>query len=155
MKVLGVRNAPKQFRYALVQWDGQSTSLLNSKDENLIKIPAGISEVSKQLHWLQEELNRVIRQNPDISYIGLKTNEYVRGSESTQSRIAAYLDGIVHVVAAQNGIPIMCKLYSQIKTKRNDVLQFAEAKIGKTECNWNHQMADAVAVSWSVINEVS
>lgn len=123
MKILGVRNAPKQFRYGLVLWDGQSASLLNSNAENLIKMPATIKEVPDQLHWLGQELNRVIRQNPDIDYIALKSNEYGR-SESANSRIAAYFDGLVHLVAGQNNIPLICKCYRQIGTKESKYLSF-------------------------------
>jgi len=155
LKILGIRNATKQFRYSLVLWDGQSASLLNSSTENLIRMPVGIEEVSEQLYWLYQELNRVIRQNSDIAYIALKPNEYGRGSESANSRTAAYFDGAVHLVAAQNKIPVICKLYRQIGTKRDQVLQFAEDKVGKTQSNWNEQIADAVAVAWSVISEVN
>ena len=154
LKILGVRNAPKQFRYALVFWDGQNASLLNANKENLIKMPTGIDEVSKQLYWLYQELNRVMRQNSDITCIALKANEYGRGSESANSRTAAYFDGVVNLVAGQNNVPVICKLYRQIGTKRNEVLQFSENKLGKTEYNWNHQMADAVATAWSAISEV-
>ncbi len=155
MKILGVRNAPKQFRYALVFWDGQNASLLNTDEENLIKMPAGIDDVSEQLYWFYQELNRVIRQNSDITCIALKANEYGRGSESSNSRTAAYFDGVVNLVAGQNNVSVVCKLYRQIGTKRNEVLQFSENKVGKTEHNLNHQIADAVAIAWSVIGEVS
>ena len=155
MKILGVRNAPKQFRYALVLWDGQSSSLLNSSAENLIKMPVGIEEVSSQLCWFYKELGRVIRQNQDIAYIALKQNEYGRGSESTSSRTAAYFDGVVHLVAGQNSIPLICKCYRKIGTKRDQLLQFSEDNVGKTTSNWNHQMADAVAVAWSIISKVN
>lgn len=151
LKILGVRNAVKQFRYAIISWDGQNASLLNSREENLIKMPATIHEVSEQLSWLHLELNRIIRQNSDISCIALKANEYGRG-ESANSRIAAYFDGVVHLVAGQSNLPILCKLYRQIGTKRNEVLQFSEDKVGKTQFNWNEQMADAVAAAWSGIS---
>lgn len=155
LKILGVRNSPQQLRYALVGWDGQSASLLNSSTENLIKMPVGTKEVSAQLYWLHQELNRVIRQNSGIDYIALKQNEYRRISESANSRTAAYLDGVVHLVAGQNNIPIVCKLFCQIGIKRDQALQFAEDKVGKTELNWNQQIADAVALAWSVISEVT
>ena len=152
MKVLGIRNSVKQFRYAVLCWDGENTLLLNADTENLIKMPANIKETTQQLYWLYQEIDRIIRQNSGISCIAIKPNEYGRG-ETSSSRLAAYFDGIVYLVAGQHNLPVTSKLYRQIGTKRDDVLKFSEDNIRKTQSNWNQQMADAVAVAWSSIEK--
>jgi Holliday junction resolvasome RuvABC endonuclease subunit len=151
LKILGIRTAPKQLRYALIKWDGTNAILLNTLSENLIKMPTTIDNLAMQLHWLEQEIARIIRQHPDICKIAIKPNEYRPGRESEDTRIAAYFDGIVHLKAAQSDLPIISKLYRKIGTKRADVAQFAEDKVGRTDTYWNQQMADAIAVAWSCI----
>lgn len=152
MKILGIRNSAKQFRYAVLFWDGENTLLLNADTENLIKMPVGIKEYTQKLHWLYQEIDRIVRQNPDISCIALKSNEYGRG-ETASLRLAAYLDAVVYLVAGQHNLPLTSKLYRQIGTNKSSVVKFSEDNVGKTQSNWNGQMADAVAVGWSLIEK--
>lgn len=149
MKVLGIRTAPQQIRYALVGYDGTTWSLCNASSENLIRKPAGILDMPDQLKWTYDELERIIRQNPDIEHIALKTAEF--GSrEDSSSRTGAYLDALVLLVCANAGIPVTTRLYSQLGTKRATVKDDAEARVGRTGATWNEQMADAVAAAWMV-----
>lgn len=147
MKILGVRTAPQQIRYAIVEFNNGTATLLNAATENILRKPAHISQTSEHLKWVRDELARVVRQNPDLEKIALKTPEF-QGSKTVSSRQGEYLDAMVFIVAADTGILVVSKLYSQMATKRADVLRHAEARVGKTASGWNEQMADAVAVAW-------
>lgn len=132
-----------------MDYNGTTWSLSNASSENLIRKPAGILEMPAQLNWTYDELERIIRQNPGIDRIGLKTAEY--GSrEDSSSRAGAYLDALVLLVSAKLGIPVMTRLYNQLGTKRATVKADAEARVGRTVAAWNEQMADAIAVAWMV-----
>lgn len=147
MKILGIRTAPQQIRYALVESDGTTCTLLNAAAENVLKKPAAIATTEAQLKWVKDELDRIIRQNPDISAIALKVPEFT-GSKTSSSRLGDYLDAMVLLAAAEAEIPVVIKLYSQMATKRADVARHAEDRVGRTSTGWNDQMADAVAVAW-------
>lgn len=147
MKILGIRTAPQQTRYALIDTDGNTCSLINANSENSLKLPATITSSEAQLKWVKDELSRIIRQHTDITKIALKVPEFA-GSKTNSSRLGDYLDAMVLLAAAESGIPIITKLYSQMATKRADVKRHAEDRIGKTSTGWNDQMADAVAVAW-------
>ena len=147
MKILGIRTAPQQIRYALIDTDGSTCTLINANSENLLKPPATIICNDALLKWVKDELTRIIRQNTDITIIALKVPEFT-GSKTNSSRLGDYLDAMVLLTAAESGIPIITKLYSQMATKRADVKRHAEDRIGKTSTGWNDQMADAVAVAW-------
>ena len=147
MKILGIRTAPQQIRYALINTDGNTCTLLNGNSENSLKLPATITSEENQLKWVKEELSRVIRQNTDITKIALKVPEFA-GSKTKTSRLGDYLDAMVLLAAAESGIPIVTKLYSQMATKRAEVKRHAEDRVGKTSTGWNDQMADAIAVAW-------
>jgi hypothetical protein len=51
MKVLGICTAPKQLRFALLDIDGADVDFLNQDAENLIKVPAGVTEIEDIVHW--------------------------------------------------------------------------------------------------------
>lgn len=147
MKILGIRTAPQQIRYALIDTDGNTCTLLNANSENSLKLPAAITSTEYQLKWVKDELSRIIRQNADITKIALKVPEFA-GSKTNSSRLGDYLNAMVLLAAAESEIPIITKLYSQMATKRADVKRHAEERIGKISTGWNEQMADAIAVAW-------
>lgn len=148
MKILGIRTAPTQLRYALIEVSADGINLLNSSTENMIKIPAGLSELNDQLSWQKGEIDRIIRQNKDVTKILLKIGEYGR-SDTKSTRLGAYLDAMVILAAKEANIPIETKIYNQIATKRSEVKAHAEARAGKTDAHWNEQIADAIVVAWS------
>lgn len=148
MIILGVRNGPKQIRYALVDATNTSYTLLNPNSEHCIRKPAGIKTEAEHLKWVYDELTRVLRQNPKIERVALKTPEY-NGKRSSASRLGDYLDAMVLLTAADVGITVVTRIYKQMGTKRSDVVSFAESHVGRTTTLWNEQMADAVAVAWS------
>ena len=111
MKILGIRTAPQQIRYALIDTDGNTCAILNANSENSLKLPATITSNEAQLKWVKDELSRIIRQNTDITKIALKVPEFA-GSKTNSSRLGDYLDAMVLLAAAESGIPIITKLYS-------------------------------------------
>jgi hypothetical protein len=149
MKILGIRNAPQQLRYAVVTVVGEIWALENVATENLVRRPAGVNDVGAHLKWTRDELLRILRVNLGIDRIGLKTGEF-RGNETAVIRTGSYLDAMVLLVGAEAGIPVTSRLYSQMATTRATVQEHAEARIARTADRWDAQMADAVAVAWIV-----
>jgi len=146
---LGIRTAPTQLRYALIKVDDDNNcSLVNGNSESLIKVPAGMDDFSEKLSWQKDEIDRIIRQNQDVEKILLKIGEYGR-SDTKSSRLAAYFDAVVILAAKEANIPIQTKVYNQLSTKRKQVKEHAEARIGRTEKYWNEQIADAIVAAWS------
>ena len=154
MLILGLRAAPKEVRYALIDWDGQTARFVNADGENRLKFPRGMEKPEEKLSWFYGELERIHRQNPSIAKIVIKTNEFNRrGGESGASRQAAYLDAVILTMAGKKTIPVSLKLYAALGTRRDSVEAFAEEKVGRCSTSWNEQMADAIAAAWSGIGE--
>lgn len=153
MKILGIRTAPKQLRFALIGVSGKTLSLLNHDSENLIKVPAGIIENEDVVHWQKSEVDRILRQNLDIAFVAMKTSEYAR-NDTKATRLASYLDAAVLLAAKDAHKPVYSKLYSQIGATRATVKERAEARVGTTSKYWNEQMADAIMVAWALRESV-
>ncbi len=149
MKILGVRTAPKQLRFALVEIEDNTATLLNSNSESLIKVPAGIIEAQDIVHWQKSEIDRILRQNQDVAFVALKTSEYAR-RDTKSTRLASYLDAAVLLAAKDADKPIHSRLYSQIGATRKTVKERAEARIGRTDKYWNEQIADAIMIAWAL-----
>ncbi len=149
MKVLGIRTAPKQLRFALLVVDGGNIDFLNQNTEHLIKVPAGVTEVEDIVHWQKSEIDRILRQNQDIDLVAIKTSEYAR-SDTKSTRLASYLDAAVLLASKDANIPVCTRLYSQIGAKRANVKERAESRVGSTDKYWNEQIADAIMVAWAV-----
>jgi hypothetical protein len=149
MHILGIRTAPSTVRYAIIEWDGHSARMLNSGAEHKLDFPADKTIIAAKVHWLREELLRILRQNPQIERIALKTNEYSRRGETAASREAAHLDAAALVVAGEKSLPVKMLLYTSIGTRRDEVKTFAESNVGRADPYWNEQIADAVAAAWA------
>jgi len=149
MQILGIRTAPSTVRYAIIEWDGHSASMLNSTGEHKLDFPADKSNIATKVHWLREELLRILRQNPRIERIAIKTNEYSRRGETSACREAAHLDAAALVVAGEKALPVKMLLYTSIGTKRDEVKTFAETNVGRADPYWNEQIADAVSAAWA------
>ncbi len=148
MKILGIRTAPTQLRYALIEVDDGDCTLLNTNSESLIKVPAGMNDFSEMLSWQKAEIDRIIRQNQDVGKIVLKIGEYGR-SDTKSSRLAAYFDAVVILAAKGADILVETKIYNQLGTKRAQVKVHAEDRVGRTDKYWNEQIADAIIAAWS------
>lgn len=153
MMLLGIRTSPTTVRYAVLDYNGATVSLVNAASENKLDFPADCRSIEQKLHWLYQELDRVLRQYPGIERIVIKANEYGRGGEKTSSREAAYFDAVVLITAGTRQLPVGVKLYRMIGTCRNEVKSFAETNVGVTTHYWNEQMADAVSAAWSGRND--
>jgi len=151
--VLGIRTSPTTIRYAVLDCSGTAVSLVNANSENKLDFPAHCQSIEQKLYWLHQELNRVLRQYPNIERIVIKANEYGQGGEKASSREAAYFDAVVLMTAGTRQLPVDVKLYRTIGTRRNDVKSFAKANVGVTNHYWNEQMADAVSAAWSGRND--
>ncbi len=148
LRLLGIRTAPTQLRYALIEVNNGDCNLINTDDESQIKVPAGMNDFSEMLSWQKDEIDRIIRQNQDVEKIILKIGEYGR-SDTKSSRLAAYFDAVVILAAKEANITIETKIYNQLGTKRAQVKAHAEDRVGRTGKYWNEQIADAIVAAWS------
>lgn len=153
MKILGIRTAPKQLRFALLEFNDKDVIFLNKNSENIIKLPAGIVEAEDIIHWQKSEIDRILRQNQGIDLIAIKTSEYSR-SDTKSTRLASYLDAAVLLAAKDANIPVCTRIYNQIGAKRTDVKQRAESTVGVTNKYWNEQIADAIMVAFSARGKI-
>jgi Holliday junction resolvasome RuvABC endonuclease subunit len=101
MQILGIRTASTCVRYAIVEWDGQTASLVNSAAENKLDFPADCQDIPQKLQWLYSELERLYRMYPDISKVAIKMNQF--GTEKMANRFSTHMDGVVMLSALQNG----------------------------------------------------
>lgn len=153
MSVLGLRASSQEIRYAILAKDeSRNISFINEKTENKIKYPANINRIEEKLNWAKEEIDRIIRVNPSIEMIAIKSNEFV--NETMTSRETTYVDAIFLLAAKENNIPVVRKLYNQIGSTSKKAKELAEIRVGKTEKYWNNTIADAVLVAyWGIMNE--
>ncbi len=149
MKILGIRTASTCVRYAIVEWDGQTATLVNASLENKLDFPADRQEISQKLQWLYSELERIYLKYPDIFKVTIKMNQF--GTEKMANRYSTHMDGVVMLSAMQNGKSVFTFLYANIQQSMSSkkVQAFAEANVGRSDKYWNAQMADAVAAAWT------
>jgi Holliday junction resolvasome RuvABC endonuclease subunit len=149
MKILGIRTASTCVRYAIVEWDGQTASLVNAAEENKLDFPADCAQIPQKLQWLYSELDRIYRMCPDISKVNIKMNEFVREKKTT--RPSTHMDGVVMLSAVQKKKAVSILLYANIKRGLGSrtVEMFTETNVGRSDKYWNVQMADAIAAAWA------
>lgn len=149
MQLLGIRNSPKSIRYAILDCEGQAVVFLNADKENKIDFPVEIQTLEKKVSWLFNEVQRILRIYPDVECVTIKSNEFTPGRESSSSREAAYLDGTILLASELNQKKVLIKLYKTMSTRRVDVKELAEQKVGRSSQYWDVQIADAVVAAWS------
>jgi len=149
MQILGIRTASSCVRYAVVEWDGQTASLVNAAAENKLDFPADRQEISQKLQWLYSELERIYRKYPHISKVVIKMNEFVREKKTT--RPSTHMDGVAMLSAMQNRKTVNTFLYANIKKGLGSrtIKNFTETTVGRSDKYWDVQMADAVAAAWN------
>lgn len=147
MKVLGIRVDAQKTRYAIVESDGKTFTLLNGTGESRLVYPANVGDPDEKVDWLYREFERVFHENPDIDKVCIKTNEYTR-SDSKAKRESAYLEGAVLLFCRQKAIPVTVKIYASLATRSADVKRHAEQRVDRTAKYWDTKMADAVIVAW-------
>ncbi len=148
MTVLGFRTDPSKARYALVRNDGGALSLINAASESRLTYPANVASAAEKVGWMYREIERIFRDNPDISRVVIKTNEYTQ-SESKAKRESTYAEAMVLLYCTQHQIPVDIKLYASLGTNSKLVKQHAEERVGCTSKYWDAKMADAVVAAWS------
>ncbi|WLQ16151.1 hypothetical protein O5O45_09515 [Hahella aquimaris] len=147
MKVLGIRVDPQRTRYALVEYDGNNFTLLNSNSESRLVYPADISEPEDKVEWLYHELGRVFHSHQGVETVCVKTNEYTQ-NDSKSKRESAYLEGAVLLFCKSKNVPVTVKIYGSLATRSADVRKHAEERVGRTTKYWDNKMADAVIAAW-------
>lgn len=154
MSVLGLRASAQEIRYAILEKsDLDEIVLVNKNSENRIKYPASIGDIEEKLEWAKSEIDRILRINPEIERIVVKTNEYVK--ESATTRETTYMDAIFLLAAKENNISVTRKLNSQIGSTSSKAKNLAESRVGKTEKYWNNTIADAIlAAYWGITQNV-
>ncbi|MDA8335422.1 MAG: hypothetical protein M0Z41_10625 [Peptococcaceae bacterium] len=150
MKVLGLRASSSEIRYAILEKTETGILFLNRNTEHRTVYPANISNIESKLKWAYDEVSRIVRQNPDMCKIAVKTNEFA-GSETAAKRETIYIDAMFLLVAADNSIEVVRRLYSQIGASSSDIKDKAEACAGRTDKYWNTTMADAIICAYREI----
>lgn len=148
MSVLGLRASAQEIRFALLEKSDKGDILfLNKDDENRLKYPVSADKIEEKLCWVKSEIDRILRKNPNVEKILIKSNEF-NGKENTAKRETAYVDAIFLLCAKEHNIPVEKKLYSQIGASANNTKEVAEQRVGKTEKYWNNGIADAILVAY-------
>jgi len=155
MQILGIRSAPKEIRYAILEFNGDEIRFVNMDDENKLSFPSEFKNPEDKINWLYDELNRILNSYSKIERIAIKEPEFKRICSNRADREIEYLNGTILLIAAQKRKCVNIKLYNSIGTNSSQVKEFAEEKIGRTKKNWNAQMADAVSVAWSESENLS
>ena len=153
MQVLGIRTSSKCVRYATVNLDGGTATLVNADSENKLVFPADCAEISQKLKWLYSELERIYRKYPGISKVAVKMNQF--GTEQMANRFSTNMDGVVMLSALHNGKEVDTFLYANMQKgmSSKNIQAFAKANVGRTDTYWNPQIADAVAAAWVMGNK--
>lgn len=154
MRIIGLRASAQEIRYAILDTDVNGNIVFVNKDlENRIKYPATIDRVEDKLHWVKSEIDRILRVNPTIEKVYIKTNEY--GTETAAKRETTYIDSIFLLSAKEHNIPVEKKLNSQIASTASKAKGYAENRVGRTDKYWNNTMADAILVAyWGLKHDV-
>lgn len=149
-KILGIRTSPTEVRYALLErHDDGSIEFLNRDTESKLQYPASHATTDAKLRWLKGELDRIFRQSTGISQMVIKTNEFA-GSENKSKRESTYAEAVCILAAAEQDVPVSCKLYSQIGSTSAEAKHHAEERVGRTDKYWDNKIADAVLAAFSV-----
>lgn len=154
MSIIGLRASAQEIRYAILNTDDSGNVVFANKDsENRIKYPATIEKVEDKLQWVKSEIDRILRVNPAIERVYIKTNEY--GTETAAKRETTYIDSIFLLSAKEHNIPVEKKLNSQIASTASKAKEYAESRVGRTDKYWNNTMADAILVAyWGLKHDV-
>ena len=154
MSIVGLRASAQEIIYAILDNDANGNVVFVNKDlENRIKYPATIDRVEEKLHWVKSEIDRILRVNPTIEKVYIKTNEY--GTETAAKRETTYIDSIFLLSAKEHNIPVEKKLNSQIASTASKAKEYAESRVGRTDKYWNNTMADAILVAyWGLKHDV-
>jgi hypothetical protein len=128
--------------------DDSSIEFMNRDTENKLQYPASHATTDAKLRWLKGELDRIFRQSNGVSQMVIKTNEFA-GSENKSKRESTYAEAVCILTAAEQNVPVSCKLYSQIGSTSSESKRHAEERVGRTDKYWDNKIADAVLAAFS------
>lgn len=152
MKVLGLRCSKTEIRYAIIESQNGGLVFENKDGETKLKFPTSITVIEDKLVWFESEIERILRQNADISVMAVKVNEFA-GTETWAKREGAYLDATAILSGKKNNINVYKKIYSQMKVKSSNVQNKAEKMVGRTNKYWDKKIADAICCAISVAGD--
>lgn len=149
MKILGIRTSINAVRYAILSDNSGTISWMNHSDNRLV-YPRDMHEIENKIVWLSEQIRRILVQENNIDKIIIKIPEYGR-NDTAPNRASDYLDAVIILEATARDIviPVELKNYRAINTRSNEVMQYAETHIGRTEHYWDALMADSLAAAYS------
>ncbi|WP_319759101.1 hypothetical protein [Maridesulfovibrio sp.] len=149
MQVLGIRTSSKCVRYAILEKNDQDTTFVNTDSENKLNFPKDCDTIENKIIWFYDELIRIFRDFPHITKVVIKANQFL-GKDNSTSRYSTNLDAIVMLAAKQQNKQLKSVIYASIQKGMNSkkIKSYAENNIGKTNINWDNQMADATAAAW-------
>jgi hypothetical protein len=151
MILLGFRASPNGIRYAVVNIEGQNVQLINKNLENKLIFPADHDTLEKKLYWLYTEVERILVHYKTISAITIKSSEFGKSAATKSSRDTTSFEGIILLIAHQQGIPISLKYYRNLNTNSKSVKSNAESIVGSlsTLISFDEKMADAIVAAYS------
>lgn len=142
MKTLGIRNYSEGFRYCILENKDGIVSCLNLDEENKVPVPKGKDD-NQFLIWYQDEIDRILDSNKDIERIAIKHNENVKDCYSKLKKVM-FMDCVAILEATRKNIPVNTYFYNQIHVNSKNVLDKAEALVGKSKKYWDQKFADAI-----------
>ncbi len=142
MKVLGIRNYSEGFRYCILDNSSGEVKCLNLDIENKITLPKGQDD-NHLLIWYQDEIDRILDSNEDIERVAIKHNENMRDCYSKLKKVM-FMDCISTLEAIRKNIPVNSYVYNNLRINSKNVLDKAEAIVGKSQKYWDAKFADAI-----------
>lgn len=152
MRILGIRNSLKSFRYCILErnCEGQF-SLLNKAEENKVNVPLSL-QGDDVFIWYKNEIIRLLDYGP-FAGIAIKRNENISSCYS-KLKGTMFFDCIATMIALDKNIKTKSYIYNQMHVNKKTVISMTEDLVGKTNKYWDISIADAIASAYSLSNEL-
>lgn len=145
MKVLGIRNSNSEIRIAILEINENKIQLLNKDSNHRLIFPANMSSIPKKIKWLYDELDQIYRNHKDISFLAVKTREYV--TESKFDRIRSFLDSIVLYWAENKNITSNFYINGNLRIKKDEMEKIIDDLFVEDRTTyWNKAIKEAIYV---------
>ena len=142
MKVLGIRNYSDGFMYCILEKNEEGTTCLNLNGENKITLPKNQDD-NQLLIWYQDEIDRILDSNQGIERVAIKHNENTKDCYSKLKKVM-FMDCIATLETTRKNIPVNSYVYNNLHLSSKNVLDKAEAIVGKSQKYWDTKFADAI-----------
>lgn len=150
MKVLGIRNYSDGCRYCILEVNSNNIQCTNLNSENRILVPKGYED-NQLVIWYQDEIDRILDTNSDITRVAIKHNENTRADSYSTLKRVMFMDCIATLEATKKNIPVNSYIYNQICVNSKNVLEKAESLVGRSSKCWDSKFADAIMVAYKEI----